>query len=221
MIQIPDNFKGTFAGCSSFESHAPMFKTIIDQINPTNICEIGFYRGSSSYIWLYLSNAKLTSIDSMQDVEFPLNPRPHGGCLANTDKLKELFPNRFTFYQVDSKFIYPFIKDEQFSLIFIDGGHLENAIRNDLNLALKLKIPYILLDDYNGEVEAVYMNEFQNYFETIEIFNTSMLDTGKMNRACFAKLKDRLDSVESQYSPNESLAGNPSLRNYNEELKGI
>lgn len=188
-IEVPAIFKGVFDGCSNFESHGQVFKEIIDTVNPKEILEIGFFRGSSSFIWLHLSNANLTTFDPMVDVEIPLNPRKHDGEIKNVDKLKELFPNRFTFHKVDSRAAYPIILFNKYDLMFIDGSHFSEFVRSDLSLAITLKIPYILLDDFHSEVESVYENEFKNYFETIKIYNTGLLDTGKMNRACFAKLK--------------------------------
>lgn len=188
-IEIPESFKGTFEGCSGWKSHAPVFKKVLDVVKPSNILEVGFFRGSSSYMWLHLSNANVTSVDPLCDVEYPLAPRKYDGAPENVDKLKELFPNRFNFFQLDSKFVYPFIKDNKYDLMFIDGGHLSEAVRNDLNLAVKLKVPYILLDDFINEVLWVYNSEFYSLYDIIEVFGTTILDTGIVNKICFAKLK--------------------------------
>src|SRR4051794_3060112 len=64
------------------------FADVIDIARPKRILEIGFFRGASSFFWLYLSKAKVLSIDSM---------RWEGCELNNVKKLMDKFPERFNF----------------------------------------------------------------------------------------------------------------------------
>lgn len=156
-------------GCFKWENEAVFIKDTIDIVKPKNIFEIGFFCGASAFMWLELSKAKLTSVDPMENLYDP-NTKHHG-LIENVQKLKDHFgADRFTFIQKDSKVVLPDIKDEKFDLIFIDGDHWDIGIRNDFNLAISLKIPYLLVDDFVTNVENVYHNEFSRFFSVIKIY---------------------------------------------------
>lgn len=149
-------------GCLDYDADGPFLWDTIKIVNPKNILEIGFFAGSSSYCWLQLSDAKLTSVDPM--VNLYDSAIPHTGRPENVDKLKAAFPDRFTFIQKDSKLVRPDLAGQQFDLMFIDGDHAPIGIRNDFNLALELNIPWVLVDDFVTSVMEVYVNEFKDRF---------------------------------------------------------
>jgi len=149
-------------GCLHWDTDAQFLTDTLSITQPKNILEVGFFRGSSTFQWLWLSDAKVTSVDPMVNLYSP--ETPHDGKLENVDKLKKAFPDRFTFIQKDSKVVYPDIADQKFDLMFIDGDHWVNGIRSDFNLALKLNIPWVLVDDFVTSVLDVYSNEFRDKF---------------------------------------------------------
>lgn len=153
---------GLDKGCLHWENDAQFLADTLSISQPTNILEVGFYQGSSAGMWLYLSDANLTSVDPMVNLYDP--HVLHDGKIENVDKLKGAFPGRFTFIQKDSKLVRPDLAGQKFDLMFIDGDHRPLGIRNDFNLALELGIPWVLVDDFVTSVLEVYQNEFATKF---------------------------------------------------------
>lgn len=165
-------------GCLSWENDAPFIVDALSIIQPKNILEIGFFSGSSAFMWLYLSNAKVTSVDPMINLYEP-NVK-HDGRIENVEKLKRMFPDRFTFIQKDSKVVRPDLAGQKFDMIFIDGDHWEQGIRNDFNLALDLNIPWVLVDDFVTSVLEVYKNEFvQKFLPPVRVYPRKDLFMGQ------------------------------------------
>lgn len=119
------------------QEHVEIAQEVIELCAPESILEIGFNVGHSALIWLSLSRAALTSVDS--------------GALPNTEEgvrqIGDLFKERFCFIRSDSRHVFEQIKEQRFDLIFVDGGHGYGVCFNDLMLAVHLDIPYILIDD--------------------------------------------------------------------------
>ncbi len=153
---------GLDKGCLHWENDAQFIADTLSITQPKNILEIGFFQGSSAGMWLYLSDAKLTSVDPMVNL-YDANVK-HDGLLGNVDKLKAAFPDRFTFIQKDSKLVRPDLVGQKFDLMFIDGDHRPIGIRNDFNLAIELGIPWVLVDDFVTDVMEVYVREFTGSF---------------------------------------------------------
>jgi predicted O-methyltransferase YrrM len=156
-------------GCFSWENESDFLLDTIEIVKPNNILEVGFFRGASAFTWLQLSSATLTSVDPMFNTYDPLVQ--HDGKIENVQKLKDHFgTGRFSFVQKDSKKVFPDLNGQKFDLFFIDGDHTEAGARNDFTLALALRVPYILVDDFVTTVESVYNEEFTNYFEVIKVY---------------------------------------------------
>lgn len=153
---------GLDKGCLHWDNDAPFLVDTLSIAQPKNILEVGFYRGSSAGMWLHLSDAKLTSVDPMVNLYSP--ETLHDGSVENAEKLKKMFPDRFTFIQKDSKVVKPDLMGQQFDLMFIDGDHWVQGARNDFQLALDLDIPWVLVDDFVTSVLEVYNNEFRDKF---------------------------------------------------------
>lgn len=153
---------GIDEGCFHWDPEAQFATDALSIIQPNNILEIGYFRGSSAFLWLWLSNAKLTSVDPMVNLYSP--EIKHDGSIESVDKLKNAFPDRFTFIQKDSKLVYPDLMGQKFDMMFMDGDHLPNGARSDFNLALDLNIPWVLVDDFVTSVLEVYSNEFRDKF---------------------------------------------------------
>lgn len=109
--------------------------------NPTSILEIGFNVGYSAAMWLHFTQAKLVSVDISTSDETATAAR----------LLKEMYPNRFHFIREDSGKVLDRIQGWKFDLIFIDGGHLEPDVVNDISLGLALNVKYFCFDDWQNE----------------------------------------------------------------------
>lgn len=164
-------------GCFSWEKESEFLADTLNIVNPTNILEIGFFAGASAFMWLYLSDANLTSVDPMENLYDP--SVKHDGRPENIHKLKNVFPNRFTFIKKDSKIVKPDLIGKKFDLMFIDGDHWDIGIRNDFQLAIDLDVPWILVDDFVTNVANVYANEFQQYFTPIRFYPRKDLFQGQ------------------------------------------
>lgn len=184
-------------GCLHWDSDAEFLVDTLTLSQPKNILEVGFFRGSSTFQWLWLSDAKVTSVDPMVNLYSPQTP--HDGKLENVDKLKVAFPDRFTFVQKDSKVVKPDLLGQQFDLMFIDGDHWENGIRSDFNLALDLNIPWVLVDDFVTSVLDVYNREFADKFlPPIRVYPRKDLFMGKPIPIVLLRQIDK--KVEARYS---------------------
>jgi hypothetical protein len=178
-------------GCFSWEKEAEFLADTLNIVKPKNILETGFFAGASAFMWLYLSDAKLTSVDPMKNL-YEANT-PHTGKKENIQKLKDAFPNRFTFLEKDSRLIRDDIKNEHFDLMFIDGDHWESGIINDFSIAIEKKIEWVLVDDFVTSVEKVYFEKFRDYFlAPIRIYPRKDLFQGNPIPIVLLKLKDEV-----------------------------
>lgn len=177
------------AGCFSWENEAMILADVINIVKPQNILETGFFGGSSAFMWLYLSNAKLTSVDPMKNLYD--ESQQHTGFKENVGKLQYIFPQRFKFLEKDSRLIRDDIKGEKFDLMFIDGDHLESGIANDFDLAIENNIPWVLVDDFVTSVAKVYVEKYQERFlPPVRIYNRKDTFEGKPIPIFLLKLKD-------------------------------
>ena len=177
-IKIPEIYNNLqVEGCFTWKKESKFFQEVIEIVEPKNILETGFFRGASAFMWLYISKANLTSVDPMASLYDP--SAKHDGMLENVDKLKKEFGERFTFIQKDSKIVRPDLIGKKFDLFFIDGDHWEQGIRNDFQLAIDLEIDWIFVDDFVTSVAHVYLNEFQDKFIPVKIYNRDEIFQGR------------------------------------------
>ncbi len=111
----------------------------VEILRPKSILEIGFNMGYSAAMWLHLSDAKVFSIDISDKYE----------TLYGARVLKEEFGNRFDFWVCDSARLIDelnFFVD--FDTMFIDGGHLEHHVANDIEVGLRLQVKKFIFDDW-------------------------------------------------------------------------
>jgi hypothetical protein len=135
--------------------YKPLAERICASISPTNILEIGFFFGASSYCWLSSSSARVVSCDIIGDAA--------PDCLKvirNSQNLASRFDNRLTLIPKSSQFIYNDICHIPFDLAFIDGRHDYNGVIEDLDLCYRLGVKYVLLDDFNGEVSRAWAQKY-------------------------------------------------------------
>ena len=156
--------------CSVPENDGWIFEMCLNYIKPKNILEIGFYKGGSAFIMMSLDEEiKLTSVDPVQNVSTDMQGRTDfSGEEKAIETISNQFQDRFTFIRKRSQDVRPDLEGQSFDMIYIDGDHWEDGIRNDFQLMLDLNIRYGLVDDWvqpvNGfkSVPTVWHEEFQD-----------------------------------------------------------
>ena len=143
------------------------FTEIYNIIQPSKVLEIGFNAGHSAYMSLtILPEVVYNSVDIGR----------HYYTSINADKLKDLFGERFSYQKVNSQKIMPSSK-QGYDAVFIDGDHSITGITSDLKLCNSMKVPYILVDDYNRkwfsiivEVTEHFMKKEDFPYEMVKVF---------------------------------------------------
>lgn len=113
------------------------FQHILDRTKAKSVFEIGFNGGHSSRLWLDLGVENLHSIDICK--------HEYTEEIARELEQKD---SRFKFTKIDSNDVNAEMLNGC-DLLFVDGSHEEEDVRNDLLLGAEAKVPYILVDDYN------------------------------------------------------------------------
>jgi 2-polyprenyl-3-methyl-5-hydroxy-6-metoxy-1,4-benzoquinol methylase len=182
-------------GCFSWENESQFIADTVDIVKPNSILEIGFFAGASSFMWLELSKARLTSVDPMVNL-YDANEK-HTGKLANVDNLKRHFgQERFKFIQKDSKVVRPDLEDT-YDLMFIDGDHWDKGIRNDFDIAIEKRIPWVLVDDFVTSVEQVYFGFYQQFYDIVRVYPRKDQFMGKPIPIVLLKLKETKTTADS------------------------
>jgi SAM-dependent methyltransferase len=143
-----------------------MVKDVVSRTNPSNILEIGFNRGSSSLLFLYLSSANVTSIDIVNKPE-------------SVKYLTNTFTNRFSFV-LGNSFYLDMKSLGTFDLVFIDGDHEYNSIVNDIEQSLKVNPKFILFDDYEHPAHGVDTKK------AISLYPKLVFESSYFNQALFS-----------------------------------
>jgi len=139
-----------------------IFSDVIALTRPRNILETGFFRGGSAAALLYLSgDATLTSVDPMQGTD---------NLLSNAPLLQSAFPDRFTLLQKSSADVRGDLAGQRFDLFNLDGDHSRGGVENDYQLALDLDIPWVLVDDFLGDVRWAYEDRYRAHFAPIRVY---------------------------------------------------
>jgi hypothetical protein len=131
-----------------------------DIVKPKEVFEIGFNRGHGSAIFLEVSDANIFSIDISTRKE----------TLHAAFVLKNRYADRFNFLGMHSGYVYPTFAEKKFDLAFVDGAHDKSSVVLDIKTCKRMKIPYLLFDDYYsryGEV-AKAIGEFEDELELVE-----------------------------------------------------
>ena len=103
-----------------------------------HILEIGFNAGFSTIIMLLANPAvHVTAIDICE----------HSYVKWCVNVVQELFPNRITFIEGDSKRVFPGDCWHSYDVIHIDGDHSYEGAANDLQNALAAAPAIVILDD--------------------------------------------------------------------------
>lgn len=158
---LPTPLVGSIAFDSRFEMNLrdSCIEMLVDVMNitqPKEILEFGCHAMHSSLLLLYFSTANLTSVDightwiSWEHGYLDWNKPGGQGLRYASSVINYLFPGRFRFILGDSSSIMlqKKISDRKYDLLFCDGNHDYDYVYNDIQTAIKMKIPYVLLDDF-------------------------------------------------------------------------
>lgn len=111
------------------------FRDTVELVRPKKIVELGFNMGHSAAMLLSLCDARLHSFDiSVKDE-----------TLDAARILEKKFHPRFTFWLCDTKQLY--LTDMDIDLAFIDAGHDEDSVTNDIEVVKRVGVKYLLFDD--------------------------------------------------------------------------
>ena len=130
------------------------FRMVYDLIHPRSVVEVGFNLGHSACIWLALGVPKVQSIEAVWSKKRQ----------EAVDAIQTRYTDRFQIHWGHSRKFNTLggigAFGEQPGLVFIDGSHECDWVTSDIQFALALNAPYLLMDDYDshhgsGVVEAV------------------------------------------------------------------
>lgn len=116
----------------------------VDQLRPTNVLEIGSWKGGTTYLWTQLAYRKVVSID------LPMGPfggadahMDDAACAARTATLRSCIgpdEDRLVYILANSQLaatrdaVIAALDGESFDFMFIDGDHTLSAIARDFEL---------------------------------------------------------------------------------------
>ena len=156
-------YKRTFGGSlPRSQDIADMFTYLEENYNPSNILEFGFYLGhSATWILRTFNSAKLISFDPKETT-------------VDLKKIwmmvEEKYKTRFKFYAGFSAEARKKCADIKFDMVFIDAGHTFGAVYDDIETALILKIPVILIDNMELEPQQKAVSKFESNLQLIKSF---------------------------------------------------
>jgi hypothetical protein len=175
---LPDTLK--HLSRSNIESKTEDFINVfVDALaitNPKNILETGVFWGISSISLLTISNANLTSFDPIINVNDDDNlkqgiPYPDKSEQEQfLNQIKLTFGDRWTFYKEKSENAYPIIQNNKYDLFHIDGDHWYSGLDADYDIALKMNIEWLLIDDFSDIVAKRFMEKLSSYYAPIRIY---------------------------------------------------
>tara|TARA_R110000796_G_scaffold69944_6_gene159179 strand:+ start:3173 stop:3766 length:594 start_codon:yes stop_codon:yes gene_type:complete len=141
---------------------ADMFTYLQENYDFKNILEFGFCFGHSSTWFLYaFPNAKVVSYD-------PQQISSDGDRLWRLQKAK--FKNRFNFYSAFSDHARYTENVAHYDIVFVDAGHTYGAVYDDIETALRLKIPLILIDNMELEPQQKAVEHWKDNLQFTKQF---------------------------------------------------
>jgi hypothetical protein len=142
------------------------YMEIIDIVKPHTIFEIGFNLGYATSMWLELSGAKkIFTID--------ISDKPE--TLKAAEVLKARYGDRFEFMCIDSAAM-GYNALGCFDMAFIDGGHLEEHVTNDIKLCLDAGIEWLVMDDWQPNFGPGVQISVQKFpLEVVKVWGNTAL----------------------------------------------
>jgi len=146
--------------------HAAFLMHAARQCEAKVIVEIGFNRGSSALSLLMSSDdCVVYSVDIRTPEEV------HASC----DFLRTQFPNRFHYIHGNSNQLLTLLPITAADLVFIDGDHSYDGVRNDVAQSLQLNPRCIVFDDY---YHGAHRHDIQRVIDEFKLVVTETSDIG-------------------------------------------
>lgn len=158
---------------------APAFREVLEIAQPESILEIGFCIGGSALMFLSI-NPKLTY---------------HSVDIVDKEKSGNYLHSRFPgwdLYLADSRKIEPMEDgfNKWYDMVFVDGDHSDEGVRDDIQTALEFGPRYILLDDYkhpSHSIEKIVTEEYADRLEVVKVFEFNQCWQGYSMALCKRK----------------------------------
>jgi len=136
MAGIP--FKLLKEDLHGWNGDSPIFKEIIDKVNPNIIVEIGSWKGLSTINMAKNSKAKIYCIDTWEgSLEFKLNEELYGDTWNTKNVFDKFMSNCYHSGVIEQIIpIKSLSKDAEVpdaEMIYIDGDHTYKGVKEDLN----------------------------------------------------------------------------------------
>jgi predicted O-methyltransferase YrrM len=170
-----------FGGClPCSEEIADMFTYLQENYEPKHILEFGFRSGHSA-TWF---------LRAFSDVIFKsYDPKE---LTLGDQKIHKLFYQhyypRFDFRPLFSAEARRRETPGIYDMIFIDGGHTFGAVYDDIETALLLKIPVILIDNMELEAQQKAVSKFESNLELIKTFTYYTINNDNLEHERYVNL---------------------------------
>ena len=180
------NFVGALRGFQGSlprsQEIADMFTYLQENYHFKNILEFGFNLGHSSTWFLYaFPNAKVVSFD----------PKERTISKVRIWQMQESkFGNRFRFWpsfstEAIQKYQH---QEEPFDIVFVDAGHTFGAVYDDIETALHLKIPLILIDNMELEPQKRAVAAWKENLQFTKQFKYYTINKDKVEHERYVNL---------------------------------
>lgn len=150
------------------------FKEVVDIASPDSVLEIGFNAGASALLFLMINESlKYHSIDIVENEK-------------SISYLSSKY-NHWRFYKKNSFDLVPCGEMlDKYDMVFIDGDHSEEGVRNDIEKSLLFSPKYILLDDYRHPshqyIERIILED--KIFEVVKVWEFNDIWKGYSMALC-------------------------------------
>lgn len=155
------------------EDHTVLI-SMVEKYNVKTVCEIGTWRGDTALLlWLHPNIMMVKAIDICKEMDVKYEHHAHG--LSEKDKYGIMFRETPVALCFADTMKYP-RGCEHHDMVFIDGNHDYDHVKNDTELAISWNPKVIVWHDYGGGNDDVvkYINEIIGYGSIIGGFPGSL-----------------------------------------------
>lgn len=139
------------------ESVFDIFRHIKKTVDPKTWLEIGFHLGHSTTYTLELTDAKVTGIG--------ITKCKNANRYEIGDNMKSIYGDRFEYFLGDPPNLSELLKGRTFDVAFVDGDHSYKSCRDDILAVMKMKVPYILVDNCETRTVSYAVDEQLEEYE--------------------------------------------------------
>jgi len=148
---------------------------IIQTYNIKSVFEIGTWEGATSlFFWNNPIVKRVKTIDIHKEMGIDYIHNIHK--LQNKEFYGKYIKNTGVEFEFCDSMKYNPKDGEQYDMVFIDGNHNYNYVKNDTELAFKLNPKLIVWHDYNSEGNEdvlIFVTELQKQLKKIKVCDNS------------------------------------------------